>query len=115
MAKLAIILVLLCSVLACKDSTQNSDKQKDMTRGSGPENGTTATDQQNYGAGNQVSSPSAQQNPSHTDNLTTPSPQTPNPQASTGERGAVAGQGEKPQDSTQNPSRKQSTARQSPK
>jgi hypothetical protein len=103
MRKLLPVLVLLASLFACQDSPQNSDKQKEMTQGSSPANGTTATDQQNYGAGTQASNPKAEQNPSHTDNLTNPSPTTPTPQAG-------SAPGEKPPDSTQNPTPRKDSA-----
>jgi hypothetical protein len=81
MRKLMPVLMLLVSLFACKDSIQNSDKQKDMTRGSSPPNSMTATDQQNYGAATQAGDGNAPQDPSHTQNLTNPSPSTPTPQA----------------------------------
>jgi hypothetical protein len=115
MRKLVPVLILLSSLLACRDSVQNSDKQKDMTRGSGPENGTSATDQQNYGAGKNASNSNAQKDPGHTDNLTNSPGTVPNPQTSGNAATGSTGTQEQVKDSSQNPSRKQSGARNNPK
>ncbi len=90
MSKLVLLIALAVSLAGCSVNSQNSDKQKESTNGPIPQNGMTATEQQNYGAGNAPQNTSNQgntannqnQSPNHTNNLTNPSPTTPNPQAS---------------------------------